>query len=104
MSKKLKRVLSAICTLTLLLGMAILPGNAVYAENTDNSVAEHEEAATETYREVTFSDFGILDQTIPSGNQLGCALAGVENLDGIAFTGFLQMGLQADMLQRHIPI
>ena len=51
-----------------------------------------------TYREVTFSDFGISDQTIPSGHQPNGTLSDAENLDGVAFTGYLQMGLQADML------
>ena len=76
--------------------MHILPSRTVYAEN--NQVSAPETQTAETYREVTFSDFGITDQTIPSGNQMSGALSDVENLDGVAFTGNLQMGLQADML------
>ena len=76
--------------------MHILPSRTVYAEN--NQVSAPETQTAETYREVTFLDFGITDQTIPSGNQMSGALSDVENLDGVAFTGNLQMGLQADML------
>ena len=98
MSKKciLRRLLSLFCAIAILLGMHILPSRTVYAEN--NQVSAPETQTAETYREVTFSDFGITDQTIPSGNQMSGALSDVENLDGVAFTGNLQMGLQADML------
>ena len=59
---------------------------------------EGEEEEPRTYREVTFYDFGILDQTVSSGGQPWGVLSDVETLDGIAFTGRLSMGLQADML------
>ena len=94
---KMKKGLSLVLVSALLLGMIILPTNIVQATETNESVAEGEENEDSVYREVTFSDFGILDQTILSGHQPNGALSGVETLDGVAFTGKLQMGLQADM-------
>ena len=116
-NKNLRRVLSLVCAVALLLGMGLLPNSLVYAEEsampseTDTNIGDNEitgddlltstgndgEGESSTYREVTFSDFGIEDQTIPSGSQPNGALSDVENLDGVAFTGKLQMGLQADM-------
>ena len=98
MSKKciLRRSLSLFCAAVILLGMVILPNRTVRAESNQASAPEGQ--ASTTYQEVTFSDFGIADQTIPSGTQVSGILSGVENLDGVAFTGKLQMGLQADML------
>lgn len=89
MMKKLllRRTFALFCAMAMLLGMVTLPNNAAYAENDEPSA----------YREVTFSDFGIEDQNVAPDMQIRTSLSDAETLDGIAFTGYLQMQLQADM-------
>lgn len=108
MMKNWKRALSLMCTLALLLGMA-MPGSMVAnadempSEGTtgDNEITSDElvnaEEVTPTYQEVTFSDFGIKDYIVPGNAQIRKSLAGVENLDGVAFTGYLKLQKQSDM-------
>ena len=99
MNKNLKRLLSLICTLALLLGMFVLPTSVAYAteempsegasgdnEITSDEVADAEELPA-TYREVTFSDFGIKDHIVPGNVQIRKSLADAETLDGVAFSG-----------------
>lgn len=109
MNKNLKRLLSLICTLALLLGMFVLPTSVAYAteempsegasgdnEITSDEVADAEELPA-TYREVTFSDFGIKDHIVPGNVQIRKSLADAETLDGVAFTGYFKLQKQSDM-------
>ena len=89
MNKKLlwRKVFALFCAMAVLLGLVALPNGAVYAENDE----------VPAYREVTFSDFGIDDQIVTADNQVRTSLSDAATLDGVAFTGFLQLQLQADM-------
>lgn len=108
MMKNWKRVLSLMCTLALLLGMAMpvslvaaadeMPSEGTSGDNeiTSGELVEAEEVPA-TYREVTFSDFGIKDYIVPGNVQIRKSLADVENLDGVAFTGYFKLQKQSDM-------
>ena len=89
MNKKLlwRKVVALFCAMAMLLGLVMLPNGTVNAENNE----------VPTYREVTFSDFGIDDQIVTADNQVRTSLSDAATLDGIAFTGYLQLQLQADM-------
>ena len=78
MNKKLlwRKVVALFCAMAMLLGLVMLPNGTVNAENNE----------VPTYREVTFSDFGISDQTIAADSQVRTSLTNSETLDGVAFT------------------
>lgn len=109
MSKNLKKMLSLLCALALIVGMVVMPNSVAAAADEmpsegnsgDNEIASDElvtpEEVPETYREVTFSDFGIKDYIVPGDAQVRKSLADAETLDGVAFTGYIQMQKQSDM-------
>lgn len=85
-NKNLKKIMSLACAVILLLGMTVIP-EAVHAN-------EPVAVATETsgYRELTFADFGVADQTVKDGNQTVGTLGSAESLNGVAVSGYVTLG------------
>lgn len=85
-NKNLNKILSLACTVALLLGMTVIPETV--EANEPVAVA----AETSGYREFTFADFGVADQTIKVGSQTVGTLGSAESLNGVAVSGYVTLG------------